>query len=110
MKFFSIGAALALCAASAMAADPPHCNKHELGKFWPAEANESPLIAAQLSRSGDLRVCGHSGWRYKWMQPSVSVEQLRSRKWKNPPPEGEADRNSPTPPAHDPPENSPNGQ
>jgi len=104
VKFFSHAAALLLCAVTAFA-DPPRCNKHELGKFWPAEANDSPLVAVRLARSGDLRVCGHSGWRYHWLQPSVSVEQLRSRKWKNPPLEGEADRNSPPPPAHDPPEN-----
>ena len=49
----------------------------------------------QLARNGDLQVCSRSGWHYRWMQPAVRVDQLRSKKWKDPPSEGEADRRKP---------------
>lgn len=85
--FFSLGL---------VGAEPPSCSKSDLGKFWPEEANDHPMIAAQLAREGELRVCGHKGWHYRWMQPAVRVDQLRGKHWKNPPTQGEADRQKPT--------------
>jgi len=89
-----ICAALLACVGVALA-EQPRCNKDELGKFWPEEANKNPVLAMQLARNGDLQVCSRSGWHYRWMQPAVRVDQLRSKKWKDPPSEGEADRRKP---------------
>jgi hypothetical protein len=76
-------------------ADQPPCGKDELGRFWPDKADKNPVLAMQLARNGDLQVCSRSGWHYRWMQPAVRVDQLRSKRWKDPPIEGEADRRKP---------------
>jgi hypothetical protein len=105
-------------AALNVAAEMPPCNKSHLGQFWPEEAEKHPALAAQFARSGDLQVCSHKGWRYQWMQPAVTVEQLREQQRK-PATHGEADRVKrftdrlrlqPPPQPHDPPESSSSGQ
>jgi hypothetical protein len=105
-------------AAIAAAADMPPCDKSHLGQFWPEEADKHPALAAQFARSGDLQVCSHKGWHYQWMQPAVTVEQLREKS-KKPAAQGEADRQKrvtdrlrlqPPPEAHAPQETSPSGQ
>ncbi|HZU26082.1 MAG TPA: hypothetical protein VFA04_11205 [Bryobacteraceae bacterium] len=115
--------ALLLCgalsiAALNVAAEMPPCDKSHLGQFWPEEADNHPAIAVQFARTGELQVCSHKGWHYQWMQPSVTVEQLR-QKQKKPATQGDADRQKhftdrlrlqPPPEAHDQQESSPSGQ
>jgi hypothetical protein len=107
-----------LIAATTAAADMPPCDKSRVGQFWPAEADNNPIIAAQFARTGDLQVCSHKGWHYQWTQPAVTVEQLRSKNQK-PASHGDADRRrfftdrlrlQPPPEAHAPQESSPSGQ
>jgi len=65
---------------TAAAQEKPPCNKDRTGQFWPAEANDNPIKAVELARSGDLEVCALKGWHYRWLQPSVRLDQLRDEK------------------------------
>lgn len=108
-----------LIAAVPAVADMPPCDKPHLGQFWPEEADKDPVIAAQFARVGELQVCSHRGWHYQWLQPSVTLDQLRDKQQKKTASHGEADRRrhftdrlrlQPPPEPRDEPENSLIGQ
>ena len=51
----------------------PVCNADTAGDFWPAEANRDSNALAKFARSGELEVCSHGYWRYRWIHLTVRV-------------------------------------
>ncbi len=72
---------LAISATNLLAGEKerPVCNARQVGKFWPAAANEDKAVVERLVRCGGLEMCTRTGaWHYRWQTLSISVAQLRS--------------------------------
>jgi hypothetical protein len=73
-----LAAASALCLASD---DPkPACNAGNLGSLWPEAANHDPRLRKKMARCGELELCTHGIWRYRWESLTVRIDQLRGGK------------------------------
>ena len=85
-------AAMLMLAAVISAAEPPtpevpkpQCSRGNAGHFWPQEANTDAALARRLSREGKLEICTRTTWSYRWLSPTVSVQDLGKRKTREAP-------------------------
>jgi hypothetical protein len=69
---------LMLCAGagSAEEAAKPACNAHNVGRFWPEEANSDSETAQRAGRCGELLLCTRGVWTYSWQPLTVHINQL----------------------------------
>lgn len=54
----------------------PSCNADQLGRFWPASANDSRQSVYELSKTGELELCTRGIFRYRWEALTVSYKDL----------------------------------
>jgi hypothetical protein len=51
----------------------PVCNAANRGLFWPETANVSAKAARELFQNGELLMCMHAVWKYKWEHLSLNA-------------------------------------
>ena len=83
MRYSGLGLLLLMggCGAFAGAADSharPACNAANVGRYWPAEANDNPKFAAALMHYGYPEVCTLRKGSYGWRSLTLNVNQLRT--------------------------------
>ena len=49
------------------------------GQMWPEAANHDPKFMASMIRCGELLICVRGPWHYRWIAPSVRLDQLGKR-------------------------------
>ncbi len=55
----------------------PACNAGNVGRLWPEAANHDPKLLKKMARCGELELCTHGFWRYRWESLTVRLDQLR---------------------------------
>ena len=54
----------------------PACNARTLGRLWPEAANHDSKLRKKMARCGELELCTHGIWRYRWESLTVRLDQL----------------------------------
>src|SRR3569833_2795407 len=68
--------------------DRPACTSENTGELYPLAANKDHDLAQKLVQCGQLQICSRtSTWRYRWRSLSVTLQQLRAEKHKEPLPQ-----------------------